>query len=237
MTTMLHRFLGGVGEYIHQSPWLAVVAVFLGGILTASSPCVLAMIPLAIGFVGGQREQKMGPLRAFLYSLMFVAGLGITFTALGATAALAGKLYGDISGIWNWLVAAVCVLMGLHLMGIVSLRFPSPVRAQPKTRGVIGAFVLGLLFGTISTPCATPILVVLLAYLAGSGASVAYGAALFMTFALGHSVLILLAGTSMGIAKKLIESKGFERATESIRRASGAMVVLVGVYFVYTGLR
>jgi cytochrome c-type biogenesis protein len=234
---MLSDLIQNASTYIATRPSLAFAAVFVGGMLTASSPCVLAMIPLAIGFVGGQRERKVGPLRAFFYSLVFVVGLGVTFTILGATAALAGKIYGDISGIWNWIVAAVCLVMGLHLMGIVNLTFPSPVRVQPKTRGALGAFVLGLLFGTISTPCATPILVVLLAYLAGSGASVAYGAALLMTYALGHSVLVLLAGTSMGIAKKLVESKGFERATDGIRRASGAMVVLVGIYFVYTGLR
>lgn len=234
---MLAEFLHDTSVYIATRPFLAFVAVFFGGMLTASSPCVLAMIPLAIGFVGGQREHKLGPLRAFLYSMVFVLGLGITFTALGATAALAGQIYGDVSGVWKWIVAAACLLMGLHLMGLVNIPLPSPLRAQPKARGVLGAFLLGLLFGTISTPCATPILVVLLAYLAGSGASAVYGAALLMTYALGHSILVLVAGTSIGIARKLIESKGFERSMDGLRRASGAMVVLVGVYFLYVGLR
>ncbi len=234
---MLTEFLHNTSAYIGTRPLLAFIAVFLGGVLTASSPCVLAMIPLAIGFVGGQREQRLGPLRAFLYSMVFVLGLGMTFTALGATAALAGQIYGDVSGVWKWFVAATCLFMGLHLMGILNIPLPSPVRSQPRVRGVLGALLLGLLFGTISTPCATPILVVLLAYLAGSGASVLYGAALLMTYALGHSILVLLAGTSIGMARKLIESQGFGRAIDRLRRASGAMVVLVGVYFLYMGLR
>jgi hypothetical protein len=52
-------------------------------------------------------------------------------------AALAGKMYGDVSGAWNWIVAAVCVLMGLHLMGVLTIPIPSlGGKLQPKTRGV-----------------------------------------------------------------------------------------------------
>jgi cytochrome c biogenesis protein CcdA len=178
---------------------LAVLAVFVGGVLTASNPCVLAMIPLMMSFVAGQEDLTVGPLRAFLYSLVFVAGLAITFTVLGVAAALAGSLYGDVSKVWNWIVAAVCLVMGLHLMGVLKFSIPVPLEVQPKTRGIVGAFIMGLLFGVVSAPCAAPILVVLLTYLAGSGSSVAYGA-LLLLYALGHSMLILLAGTSMGFA-------------------------------------
>jgi len=119
------------------------------------------------------------------------------------------------------------------------LRFtiPVPVKVQPKTRGVVGAFIMGLLFGIVSAPCAAPILVVLLTYLAGSGSSVVYGALLLLVYALGHSVLILLAGTSMGIARKLIESKKITRATDIMRRAAGGVIILVGAFFVYTALK
>lgn len=234
---MLEELLGRAGEHIQHSPHLAVLAVFVGGVLTASNPCVLAMIPLMMSFVAGQRDLTVGPLRAFLYSLVFVAGLAITFTVLGVAAALAGSLYGDVSRVWNWIVAAVCLVMGLHLMGVLGFTIPVPVKVQPKTRGVVGAFIMGLLFGVVSAPCAAPILVVLLTYLAGSGSSVAYGAFLLLVYALGHSVLILLAGTSMGIARKLIESKKVARATDIMRRAAGGVIVLVGAFFVYTALR
>jgi len=84
------------------------------------------------------------------------------------TAALAGHIYGDVSGAWNWVVAAVCVVMGLHLAGVLKVPMPSLAgRVQPRTRGVLGALVLGALFGLVSAPCAAPILVVLLTYLAG----------------------------------------------------------------------
>lgn len=234
---MLDGLVANAGEYIHTNPWLALVAVFLGGALTASSPCVLAMIPLMMSFVAGRREDKTGAGRAFLFSMVFVAGLAVTFTVLGMIAALAGRMYGDVSAIWNWIVAAVCLAMGLHLMGVVTIPIPSfGDRLQPKTRGWLGALLLGLLFGVVSAPCAAPILIVLLTYLAGSGSSVAWGGLLLLVYALGHSVLILIAGTSMGAAKKLIENQKATRWLGLLRRGAGALIVLVGAYFAYRGL-
>lgn len=230
---MFDNLLANAGDYIHTNPWLAIAAVFIGGVLTASSPCVLAMIPLMMSFVAGRQDRNPSLLRAFGFSLVFVLGLAITFIALGMIAALAGQLYGAVSGIWNWIVAAVCLVMGLHLMGVLKFTIPMPFDIQPKIKGTLGAFVLGLLFGFVSAPCAAPILVVLLTYLAGSGSSVMYGGFLLLAYALGHSVLIIIAGTSMGVAKKLIESKKAIRASDILRRAAGALIVLVGLYFVY----
>ena len=165
---MLDSFVANANHYIHTNPWLALVAVFVGGILTASNPCVLAMIPLMMSFVAGRKEDKPGVMRAFLFSLVFILGLAVTFTVLGMIAALAGRMYGDVSTTWNWIVAAVCVVMGLHLMGVLTIPIPSlGGTLQPKARGLLGALVLGLLFGIVSAPCAAPILVVLV--LAGFG--------------------------------------------------------------------
>jgi cytochrome c-type biogenesis protein len=234
---VVQAFVDGAGHYLGANPWLAVLAVFVGGMLTASNPCVLAMIPLMMSFVAGRRDDHAGVGRAFLYSMVFVAGLGITFTVLGMTAALAGRIYGDVSSIWNWVVAGVCLLMGLHLSGMVTFPIPSlGARLQPKTRGWLGALVLGLLFGLVSAPCAAPILVVLLTYLAGSGASVAFGGFLLLVYALGHSVLILLAGTSMGAARVLLENRKATRALGILRGAAGILIILVGAYFAYRGL-
>lgn len=233
---MLEGFLANVGQYIETSPGLAVGAVFVGGALTASSPCVLAMIPLIMSFVAGRKGERVGPARAFGFSLVFVFGLALTFTAMGMLAALAGRMYGDISSVWNWVIAAVCVVMGLHLMGVLRFTIPMPIQSQPKVTGLLGALVMGLLFGIVSAPCAAPMLVVLLTYLAGTKASVPYGGFLLLVYALGHSLLILIAGTSMGVARKLIESKNITRATEWMRRGAGALIVLIGAWFAYRGL-
>lgn len=233
---MLEELLRSADTYIHTNPWLAFVAVFVGGVLTASNPCVLAMIPLMMSLIAGRREAGVGVPTAFAYSLLFVLGLAITFTALGVVAALAGTLYGDVSGVWNWIVAAVCLVMGLHLAGVLRFSIPAPVSLQPRTTGAFGALVMGLLFGLVSTPCAAPILIVLLTYLAGANASVAYGALLLLVYSLGHSLLILVAGTSMGLARRLLESRRLTRATDVLRRLAGVTIALVGVFFAYRGL-
>ncbi len=78
----------------------------------------------------------------------------------------------------------------------------------------------------------TRILVVLLAYLATQGASAAYGGGLLLTYALGHSALIIVAGTSMGIARGLIASDRFHRWVGVSKKIAGAVIVAVGIYFV-----
>lgn len=233
---MFGAILENAGEYLHTNPWLALVAVFLGGMLTASNPCVLVMVPLMMSFVAGKQDQKPGVARAFSFSLVFVFGLSLSFTALGIVAALAGTLYGEVPSAWNWLVAVVCVVMGLHLMEVIDVPIPNlGGRLQPRIRGTIGALVLGMLFGLVSAPCAGPILIVLLAYLAGSGASVVWGGTLLMVYALGHSVLILIAGTSMGAARALIENRKASRVLEWLRRGAGVAIIAVGLYFAYRG--
>ncbi len=234
---MLDELVSNAEHYVHGSPWLALLAVFVGGALTASNPCVLASVPLTVSFVAGRAEDRLGVLRAFSLSLVFVLGLATSFTALGMAAALAGKMYGQLSSSWNWVVAAVCLAMGLHLAGIITVPMPSLAEnLRPKLRGSAGAFVLGLLFGVVSAPCATPMLVVLLTYLAGSGSSVAWGGLLLLVYAVGHSLLILLAGTSMGAARALIENRNATRLLGALRRGAGFVVVLVGVYFAARGL-
>ena len=101
--------------------------------------------------------------------------------------------------------------------------------ARFKGRGLLGALALGLLFGLVSTPCAVPILAVLLAFAAEKG-NVLFGGALLFIYALGHSVLILIAGTSMGAARRMIESKGLKKASRGLQKAAGVIIILVGAY-------
>ncbi len=221
--------------YIHTNPWLALVVVFLGGLLTASNPCVLAMIPLTIGFVSGGQNIKSAK-SAFVFSLFFVLGLAVMFTGMGIVAAVVGRLFGTVSSFWNWVVAGVCLVMGIHLMGLVNIPIPQ-LNLNPKVKGGAGAFLLGLLFGIVSAPCAAPILVVLLAYIAGSGSSVVYGGLLLLVYALGHCTLIVVAGTSIGAAKSIIENKKLTATTDILRRVAGVLIIAVGAYFAFRGLQ
>jgi cytochrome c-type biogenesis protein len=229
----METLLNHLSQSFTENPLLAYVGVFLGGIISSSSPCVLATIPLVIGYVGGYSEGNRR--KALLYSLVFILGLSFTFTVLGAIASLIGGLFGAISRTWYFIIGGVAIAIGLHLIGIYSLNIPTPVQLQPKRRGIIGALLLGALFGIVSSPCATPVLALILAFVASKG-KVVYGTSLLFVYAIGHCALIFLAGTAAGFVENFVQSKGITNITNWSKRAGGAIVSLVGIYLLYLGI-
>ena len=227
----MESLFGDISALLQHNPWLAVVAVFLGGVTTALNPCVLAMIPLLMSVVAGNRETTT-VRRSLVFSLLFVLGLAVTFTALGLVSGLMGRMFGDVGRFWKYAVAGVCLLMGLHLLGVIKWNLPVPTGLRVKKQGNFGAFLLGLLFGVVSTPCAVPILAVLLAFVAEKG-NVLYGGFLLFVYALGHSVLVLVAGTSVGAAKGLLESKGLRKAHGVVQKVAGVLIIGLGLYFLF----
>lgn len=230
----LDAFLGNVQTYIQTNAWLAFAGVFVGGALTASNPCVLAMVPLVIGFVGGY-ESLSGWKRSLGFSVVFVFGLAASFTAMGLVAVLVGRLFGEVGGFWPWVIALVCFAVAAHLWDLWTFSLPGALtRYRPRHAGAVGALSLGLLFGVVSAPCAGPILVVVLTYVASKG-NLPYGLALLWTYAMGHCLLIVLAGTSMGVARNLVQSRGWGRANAVLKKTAGVLVALVGAFLLWNG--
>jgi len=227
----MESLFGDISILLQSNPWLAPAAVFLGGLTTALNPCVLAMIPLLMGLVAGRRETASFR-RSFAFSLFFVLGLAATFTVLGLISALLGRMFGDIGSFWQYAVAGVCFVMGLQLLGLFQWNYSPAAGLKVNRKGYLGAFLLGLLFGAVSTPCAVPILAVLLAFAAGKG-NVLYGGFLLFIYALGHSVLVLIAGTSVGAARGLLESKGLRQAHSIIQKAAGILIIGIGFHLLF----
>ncbi len=222
-------FLHGIDALIQSNPLLAFLAVFVGGVTTAANPCVLVTIPLVMGYVGGYASDSRW--KAFVYSLAFALGLATMFTVLGLIASLVGGLFGDIGGAWRYVAAGVAVIMGLHLLGILPIRFPTLAKFQPRQKGLLGSFLLGVLFGVVSSPCATPMLAVILALVSVKG-EVLYGTSLLFFYALGHCVLLLVAGTFTGIGVSLIQSRRLGSFARYARPASGIVLLVVAVWIV-----
>jgi cytochrome c biogenesis protein CcdA len=227
--------LASAERLIQTQPLLAVPVVFLGGLATALNPCVLASIPLAIGFVGGYATGRSKGY-ALLLALFLFLGIAAAFTVLGVIASLAGTLFGTTSKFWPILIVVVCVVMGVQILFFPTFEIPAPRGFAPKAGGIVGAFLLGALTGVIATPCAMPVLAVVLTYVASKG-NVAYGALLLFTYALGHSVLVLVAGSSIGIAEAMVNSKGLQKVSAVLKKASGVLLLLVAAYFAYDMFR
>ena len=229
----MEAILNQLSQSLTENPLLAYFGVFLGGILSSSSPCVLATIPLVIGYVGGYSGGDRR--RALLYSLTFILGLSITFTILGAVASFIGGLFGVTGRIWYFVVGGIAVAIGLHLIGLYEWNLPVPVHLQPKQKGILGAFLLGLIFGIVSSPCATPVLVLILTFVASKG-EILYGTSLLFVYAIAHCALIFLAGVAAGFAENFIKSKGISNITTWGKRVGGIIVVFAGIYLFYLGI-
>ena len=223
-------FLDNIEQIVAAYPLLAFGAVFLAGIVSSASPCVLATIPLVVGFVGGYAEGDRW--KAFRYSLAFILGLSLTFTAFGAAAGLLGTMFGTMGGWWYVAAGIVALVMGGQMMGLYELRLPVKREFRPKQGGVIGSFLLGLFFGVVSSPCATPVLVVILTFVATKG-QVMYGTALLFTYAVGHCMLMLAAGTFTGFIESFVQAKGVVNFSAWTKRIGGSVVVVVGGYLMW----
>ncbi|MCK9418937.1 MAG: cytochrome c biogenesis protein CcdA [Nitrospirae bacterium] len=223
----MEAMLSNIQSIVQNNHSMAYFAVFIGGLISAASPCVLAAIPLIIGYVGGYSEGNKK--KAALYSLVFILGLSLTFTLLGAAASMMGGFLGFM-GRWLYIgLAMIAVIMGLHLMGVLSVPLPFQKTRQVKSRGLWGAFLLGLLTGTVSSPCATPVLAVILAYVSTQG-DILYGGSLLFAYAIGHCALIFIAGLSIGLTENIVSSKGVNNFSLYSKRLSGAVLVIAGVY-------
>ncbi len=214
---------------IKTNPWLAPFAALVGGLLTAANPCVITMVPLMMAYVAGEQENRT-VLRAVFLSLVFTLGLTFVFLLLFLFAVGLSSLVPE--QVWSYIAAIVCLLMGLHLLGVLELNIPTPPGMKPSYRGVIGALMLGTLFGVISLPCAGPILVVLLSFVGTKG--VMFTGSLLTAYSLGHCALIIVAGTSMGVAQRLIESQNLRSANVWLKRVAGFVVFSVGLLILFS---
>lgn len=202
-----------------------VLFVFLGGLMTSLSPCILSMLPVMLGYIGGL--EKPSKRKGFITSVSFVLGLAVTFSILGISASLLGKAFGQIGPLWTYIIGFFSIIMGLQLIGVINIDLPG-LQAMPEKRGgVFGSFGVGLLFGLVASPCATPVLAVLMTYVAGQGV-LWYGALLLFIYGLGHGLPLIIAGTFTAILKSLprLQKWGYY-----ITFLSGGLLIILGLYF------
>ena len=228
----MDAILEQLSELIKESMWLAPILALVAGMLTSVTPCSLSSIPLVIGFVGGtgQKDTK----KAFKLSLTFALGSAITFTALGTVASLMGNLIGTSARWWYIVLGILMVLMALQTWEIFNFIPSTYLMSKNKRRGYIGALMGGILGGIFSSPCSTPVLIALLAIVAGSG-NIVWGILLLLIYSLGHSILVIIAGTSVGFVQKLSQSEKYGKASKVMKIFMGILILLIGLYMFYLG--
>jgi cytochrome c-type biogenesis protein len=226
------EILESLSKLIIENVWLAPLLALLAGILTSFTPCSLSSIPLVVGYVGGtgQRDTK----RVLWLSVVFATGAAVTFTVLGVIASLAGRLMGTSASWWYIILGILMVLMALQTWEIYEVIPSNYLLTKNTKRGFAGAFIAGILGGIFSSPCSTPVLIALLAIVAGKG-NILWGILLLMLYSIGHGILAVIAGTSMGFAHKLSSSKKYGKASTILKNTMGLLILIIGFYMFYLG--
>ncbi len=219
------------GSLAALSP-MAVLLAFAGGAVTGLNPCTYPTIPVLIGLIGADADQP-SRWRPVALAATFVVGLGLTYAILGATFSTVGRALGLSQTTWAYVVAAICLVFGLSWAGVITLNFRTLMPAadyRPRAGSFVGALALGLLFGLVASPCATPILAVILSAAAAQGTPL-LGAVLLFAYAVGHGLPLLLIGCFAGFATRL-RSAGETMAT--IQKLSGWVLVAVAFYLIWS---
>ena len=218
---------------VEGAPAVALTAAFVWGVLSVIlSPCHLSSIPLIVAFVNGQG--RMSTRRALLVSLSFSVGILLTIGAVGALTAVAGRMWGDVGPFGTYVVVGLFLLIGLHLLGVVPLPVSRPGTLPFAKRGVLAAFVVGLVFGVALGPCTFAFLAPMLGVVFKAGSSsLSYSALLLGAYGVGHCAVIAAAGTSTGWVQRYLDWNEGSHGAANLRRACGVLVILAGLYIIY----
>ncbi len=212
----------------------ALGAAFVWGALSILlSPCHLASIPLIVGFI--DQQGRITTRRAFTISLLFSVGILVTIGVIGAVTAAAGRMLGDVGRWGNYGVAFIFFVVGLYLLD--AIRIPMPGAAQPgmKRKGMLAAFILGLVFGVALGPCTFAYMAPMLAVTFKLAATnLPYGILLLVLYGVGHCAVIVLAGTFTEAVQHYLDWNEKSKGAVILKKACGVLVLLAGLYLIYT---
>jgi cytochrome c-type biogenesis protein len=227
----LYHLSGWANQLVNQQlthlSWFSLTVVGLAGLLTSLSPCLLSMLPIMVGYMGGYETENRSEaaFRAFSFAL----GLATTLAALGLVASLFGKVYGQVGVGLPIVVSAIAIIMGLNLLGALPISLPSfntPSTGELDLPAGLKSYVLGLTFGIVASPCSTPVLATLLAWIS-TRQDPLLGSALLFAYAVGYVLPLVLAGTFTAFLKRLLEVRQW---SGWITPASGALLLGFGVF-------
>jgi cytochrome c-type biogenesis protein len=202
--------------------------IALAGLLTSLTPCMLSMLPITVGYMGSYELENRW--QAVKQSVWFAVGLATTLAGLGLAASSLGWVYGQVGIGLPVVVSAIAILMGLNLLEAL------PLPPLPSFQGTdflenniprsAKSYLLGLTFGLVASPCSTPVLATLLAWVGERGDPL-LGASLLLAYTVGYVAPLMLAGIFTASIKQIL---ALRRWSSWITPASGVLLVGFGVF-------
>jgi cytochrome c-type biogenesis protein len=219
---------------VEGTPAVAMVASLAWGILSIIlSPCHLASIPLIVGFI--DEQGRISTRRAFIISTAFAVGILVTIGVIGGITAAAGRMMGDLGAYANYFVAIIFFVVGLHLIGVIPMPFSGPGNVGLKRKGLLAAFILGLVFGVALGPCTFAYMAPMLGVtLKLAATNLGYGVLLLLLYGVGHCSVIVFAGTFTEVVQHYLNWNERSKGAVIVKRVCGALVLLGGVYLIYS---
>jgi cytochrome c-type biogenesis protein len=217
-----------------DSSSLGFLVAFTAGVLSFLSPCVLPLVPSYIGFLTGLSLDEMSSRRrvAVSHALAFVLGFSLVFLVLGASATALGRAL-NYHRVWLERLGGVLIIFfGLVCLGLVkisALQAERRVHLQHKPLGYLGSILVGMAFAAGWTPCIGPILGGIFT-MASASETVGRGMALLGAYSAGLAVPFLMA--AWAVDGFLDWFQKFRRYLPWVMKASGALLVLVGLLLV-----
>jgi len=232
----MDSFFIALGHAVGGTPLIALGAAAAWGILSILlSPCHLVSIPLIVGFIDGQG--RMTTRRAFVISNLFAVGILLTIAVIGIVTAAAGRMMGDIGAWGNWAVAVIFFLVGLHLLELLSIPWSGPGKVGIARKGMLAAYLLGLIFGVALGPCTFAFMAPVLAVAFSTAAEETfYGSSLLLAYGVGHCSVIVLAGTFTEFLPRYLSWSERSGGAVALKKICGLLVIAGGGWVLFSGL-
>lgn len=207
----------------------AILTVFLGGLALNLTPCVYPLIPITIGYFGGQSEGRTS--RLFVLGVLYVLGMAITYSAVGVITALSGAVFGSLLQNPVVIIAIVLIflVLSLSMFGVYEFKLPDSwvAKAGGAKNGMFGAFFMGLTMGIVAAPCIGPFVLGLVTYVGAKGDPF-YGFTLFFFLAVGLGTPYLILALFSGKIKSLPRAGMW---MESVKHIFGLLLLGMAIYF------
>jgi cytochrome c-type biogenesis protein len=230
---MMQQLFTTLTRAVEGTAAIAMIASFVWGVLSILlSPCHLASIPLIVGFI--DEQGRISTRRAFYIATLFAVGILITIAGIGAITAAAGRMMGDVGKYSNYIVALVFFLVGLHLLDVIPMPWTGPGQVGMKRRGMLAAFILGLVFGIALGPCTFAYMAPMLAVTFRlASTNLLYGIFLLVIYGIGHCSVIVVAGTSAELVQRYMNWNEISKGAIMLKRICGVLVIFGGLYLIY----
>ncbi|NMF59722.1 cytochrome c biogenesis CcdA family protein [Pseudanabaena yagii] len=209
------------------NPFLLLPLAFIGGLVASISPCVLALLPVNLSYIG--TREITSKREALIKAGTFVLGVVTVLSILGLFSSIASLITLKYQGYIHTIVGTLILLMGLSLWGVFRLPLPQKSFRFPA----LGCYGIGLTFALLSSPCTSPILFSILAAAATSGSQL-YSVLAMVSYALGYTIIIFLASLFTGLAK---QARSLMQYSEIITRIGSAGLILMGGFYLINGIQ